>query len=193
MEWFIFSGIVAAGLAYVFIQVAYWLWKVRQIERTRVAPIEVWQEFAAQLDEPDRTQMFALIHQGRYPLGAVIRMAYWARDRNKPAVAAPVRYPAGKSIKPGVYLLHCQGRYKIGMSTTGVRSRVSAIQTASPYPVELVCVIWTYSPAELERALHKRFASKRISGEWFDLSADDVDYLKEAARNPAALAAEEVR
>jgi hypothetical protein len=31
----------------------------------------------------------------------------------------------------------------------------------------------------LERRLHERFADKRINGEWFDLSEDDVTFIRE--------------
>lgn len=185
-------AVVLVAIAVIVIQSGYWYWKVVQIERKSPYPIEVWQEFAASLIEPDRTTMFALIHKGRYPLGALIRCAHWFQDRQRQL--ANVRRVKGAPIvpaKPGVYVLESQQRYKIGKSTN-VRARVYTIQTTSPYPVSIVCVFWTHNVDHVERTLHERFARKRLAREWFSLTSNDVKLLKEAAKNPAAIGAEEL-
>lgn len=61
-----------------------------------------------------------------------------------------------------------KGRIKIG-TTTDVASRIAALQSACPEPLELVAAI--PGGHRLERALHRAFAHSRITGEWFARSA----------------------
>lgn len=76
----------------------------------------------------------------------------------------------------GVYLVKCLDRYKIGKAQN-IRFRVSALATAAPYDLEYIHGIQTRQATELERQLHNRFAAKRVRGEWFELSAEDVSYI----------------
>lgn len=73
--------------------------------------------------------------------------------------------------------------YKIGMSNRpGYREHT--LQSEKP-TIELLCakVYPTRVIAEaIESALHKAFASKRIRGEWFNLSLEDVLSIKETLR-----------
>lgn len=178
-----FFGIVALWVAYVGIETGYWLWRVRRLERMSPVPIETWQSFAASLDEPHRTQMFALIHEGRYPLGAVMQLAFWIKGRR---IASFARVATGKQSfrslhdRPGVYVLACEERYKIGCSSK-VRNRVHTIQTCNPFPIVVACVFYTEDYEQLEHRLHARFAMKRVSREWFALSKNDVRTLASEA------------
>lgn len=72
--------------------------------------------------------------------------------------------------EPSVYLIHAPvtRRVKIGRSRQ-VYKRFSSIRTMSGTDVELVAVL----PGEDELHLHKRFADRRITGEWFDESVLD--------------------
>jgi len=76
-----------------------------------------------------------------------------------------------------VYLLHCEGRHKIGI-TEDVRKRLSAIQTSNPFPVALVASSRVEDPAKFERQLHNRFAGQRVRREWFDLQPAEVEAIK---------------
>lgn len=69
-----------------------------------------------------------------------------------------------------VYLIHAPdtGRVKIGQSRQ-VYKRFSHIRAHSGADVELVAVLQDAD----ERDLHKRFADRRIVGEWFDESVLD--------------------
>lgn len=77
-----------------------------------------------------------------------------------------------------IYLLFADtGLYKIGLSVNPSARAKYINQTMS----ENVIMLHTF-PAqdryEAERRLHDLFASKRQRGEWFSLSAGDVDYVR---------------
>jgi hypothetical protein len=72
-----------------------------------------------------------------------------------------------------VYLMRSAGHYKIGRTNAiGRRERELAIQL--PEKVRTVHSIKTDDPAGIEEYWHKRFASTRKNGEWFELSPEDV-------------------
>lgn len=66
--------------------------------------------------------------------------------------------------------------YKIGMSVNpDVRIKS---YNGLPFKVTHICSIQTENARLLEASLHKRFDSKRLNGEWFNLATDDVEYVK---------------
>ena len=71
---------------------------------------------------------------------------------------------------PSVYIIHAPSskRVKIGQSRQ-VYKRFSAIRTMAGTDVKLIAVL----DKEDELHLHKRFAARRIVGEWFDESVLD--------------------
>jgi hypothetical protein len=76
-----------------------------------------------------------------------------------------------------VYLLKAtNGLHKIGLSKDAER-RLKDFENL-PFGVEYICVIESEDMRGLESSLHKRFAAKRVRGEWFDLDAEDVDYIR---------------
>jgi hypothetical protein len=57
------------------------------------------------------------------------------------------------------------GPIKIGLSnTTGLGSRVAALQTGYPYRLKVVRLL----QGNLEAELHSQFAHLRMNGEWFE-------------------------
>src|SRR5690242_18538642 len=91
------------------------------------------------------------------------------------------REPIIRDSSGYVYLLQSpKGAYKIGKSVNP-KSRFQTFKLSLPFEVEYVCVIQTNRMSDLERELHERFASKKINGEWFDLSTEDVQYIKSLA------------
>lgn len=76
--------------------------------------------------------------------------------------------------QPGwVYLIASGERYKIG-KTINLESRLRSFQCGLPHTVQLIHATQTDDIGRLEKAWHQRFASKRITGEWFALDTDDV-------------------
>lgn len=78
-------------------------------------------------------------------------------------------------IEPSVYAMATRKYIKIGKSVS-VQKRLSAIQGGNPEAVRVLCEekCGTHQLAlEREQALHRHFASKRVRGEWFDISIKD--------------------
>lgn len=72
-----------------------------------------------------------------------------------------------------------QWRVKIGYTEAGVVGRLKALQTGSPYPLQIHAMI--EGGRGLERAFHEAFAPCRLHGEWFSTRhrlGDFVSYLE---------------
>ena len=68
-----------------------------------------------------------------------------------------------------------EGAYKIGISRD-VESRLNTLQTGVPVNLSLVC---SFPGGEfLEKTLHRKFWDKKVRGEWFALSPEDLDELR---------------
>lgn len=76
-----------------------------------------------------------------------------------------------------VYLFKSGRYYKIGKTNDTVR-RGQEIRVQLPEKLDLVHSIKTDDPSGIEAYWHKRFSSKRMQGEWFDLSASDIKAFK---------------
>lgn len=99
----------------------------------------------------------------------------------QPVVATPAR-PDSRASRPpescgAVYLLRVGKHYKVGRTKEfGQRKRQLDIQL--PEPATTVHVVRTDDPAGIEAYWHARFAARRLNGEWFALTADDVAAFK---------------
>jgi len=85
----------------------------------------------------------------------------------------------GATVVGSVYLLKGRGgEYKIGRTGSDVDRRRSQLATGSAVDLELAHEIRTDDPAGVEAYWHRRFADRRLRGEWFKLSAADVRAVK---------------
>lgn len=81
----------------------------------------------------------------------------------------------GRDTESGgyVYLIKSAYGYKIG-KTKNMKQRTQLFGVKLPFPIEIAGYGWfdDYSAAETE--YHRRYAQKRLDGEWFKLSESDV-------------------
>ena len=64
---------------------------------------------------------------------------------------------------------------KIGFSLNpSPIDRFDQFKTFAPYGAELIGFIITENSKKLESELHKKFASKKLNGEWFDISIEEA-------------------
>lgn len=76
-----------------------------------------------------------------------------------------------------VYLLEDSSGYiKIGCSQD-IKKRIENIQSNNP-TIKVLKLIETNDITGLESKLHKAFANKRIKGEWFLLTEDDIKQIE---------------
>lgn len=74
-----------------------------------------------------------------------------------------------------IYIVGCnEGPIKVGISRSPLK-RCKSIQTGCPFAVvllyEAILINRTYA-IKRERRFHREFAKNRLTGEWFNISAD---------------------
>lgn len=79
---------------------------------------------------------------------------------------------------PAVYVLSTPNFefIKIGVSTA-LKQRLTNIQTACPFEIELWLTIRSPKHKEIEAHLHERMQHCKTKGEWFAPDSDDLDDL----------------
>jgi len=76
------------------------------------------------------------------------------------------------------YFIRCHNMVKIG-KTTGLKARISQLQTGNPYDLEIIGV--TFHP---EPELQYRFEHLKNKNEWYHLTIELRDYIKEHTSYP---------
>lgn len=99
-----------------------------------------------------------------------LKQAPNASDAKDNAVSEDMPYGSVYLFKSGRY-------YKIGMTKDTVR-RGSELRIQLPERMDLIHIIQTDDPSGIETYWHKRFETKRMNGEWFNLTPADVRAFK---------------
>mgnify|MGYP003661668521 CR=1 FL=1 len=75
-----------------------------------------------------------------------------------------------------VYLLANDewSQFKIGISTKDINSRLRSLKTGNGSEITLVKSFDTIYHRKVEKWMHNKHYSKRLVGEWFALSDDDI-------------------
>jgi hypothetical protein len=86
-----------------------------------------------------------------------------------------VRTYAGQPAEGFIYVMECAGYYKIGWSANSPHRRQRSLQIGNPLPVTLVGAIEGSQMNEAD--WHEAFRDKRVRGEWFALTEEDVAHV----------------
>lgn len=85
-------------------------------------------------------------------------------------------------IKPNIeyvyFLTADNGLTKIG-KTTRLDERIHHFTTKLPYELTETLVLETNNCTVLETELHNKFVNKRIRGEWFNLTREDISWIRD--------------
>ncbi len=68
--------------------------------------------------------------------------------------------------------------YKIGKTSRNTNTRLLELSTGNAGEMRVVCEYETKNASTLEIALHSKFSTKRLSGEWFDDTLTKDDFIK---------------
>ena len=95
------------------------------------------------------------------------------------------KYDPGECL----YVIHATTTpyYKIGISRD-INKRLYTLRSSFPFvPLQLIHVHYTNANRPLEGALHKRFSGALVDNEWFRLSEEDVQFLRQDTETLMAL------
>jgi len=81
-----------------------------------------------------------------------------------------------------LYIIHASDNiYKIGI-TTDVRRRLAELQTGNPYQLTVYLGYEFSNAAHIEKVLHDKLGDRRMSGEWFKMSAHELEEVVQVCR-----------
>jgi len=82
-----------------------------------------------------------------------------------------------------LYLIKCLDACKIGI-TSNLEERMLYLQSANPFKLDVLCVKSFFGKdskllaRENEKILHEKFFHRNLHGEWFLLTHDDINTIK---------------
>ena len=88
-----------------------------------------------------------------------------------------------KKITGYIYVFKLDNHYKIGVTSRTPEKRLNNMMTSSP---KKIIIYFSYKHCDIykeEDYLHKIFNEVRIRGEWFELSKQDLVFIKNRAKN----------
>jgi hypothetical protein len=83
-----------------------------------------------------------------------------------------------------VYVIKSDYGYKIG-KTVNLKDRTRLFSVKLPFPISIEHYAWFEDYSAAERDFHRRFHDKRLEGEWFDLSSQDLSTIKSIGEHVA--------
>lgn len=114
--------------------------------------------------------------------GPVLEKARLIRSTERRRRACIATEPAPAPYQRGrVYFAECGDFIKIGF-TFSVEKRIASLSTGNPLPITLMHV--AKAGREFEQELHKRFASLRGRGEWFQKHPDLLTFIASLRESP---------
>lgn len=78
-----------------------------------------------------------------------------------------------------LYLIQCGALFKIGIAHN-VGQRMKQLRTSNPLEMQLLHTLLFECKQDahtMELALHRHFSNRRVSGEWFNLSPSEVQFV----------------
>lgn len=158
------------------------LWAKRQLKRLLDIEGDVLDLIAVH-DAAVELDLTSPINELRDSRAKAIRKRLRADEppaRKKPRREDPGKpVPSRRPLSGFIYVIRsAAGKHKIGSARDPMR-RLRDFQTAHAEPLEIVLEKATTNRAGLERICQRRFADKRVGGEWFDLDADDLRWLRD--------------
>jgi Meiotically Up-regulated Gene 113 (MUG113) protein len=81
-----------------------------------------------------------------------------------------------------VYIIRCGKFYKVGRTNGSVEARMKQLQAGNPIRLELICTLPDPTPSRIERIIHTAYKAQRVSGEWFNFTAMDIESLQYESR-----------
>ena len=89
-------------------------------------------------------------------------------------------YQQGRVLEGLVYLIttnETPGKYKIGM-TQNINQRINNLRAVVPVTFRVLHLIECSNMRQAENTLHRKFSEKRLVGEWFALTYEDIEYIQ---------------
>lgn len=77
-----------------------------------------------------------------------------------------------------VYIFKCENYYKIGI-TNNVKRRLHDAQVSTPFKIELIYNHLCKFASQREYDLHWKFRKQNVRGEWFNLTEDNINFIKQ--------------
>ena len=106
-----------------------------------------------------------------------------SKCRNKSRRETEKKKYTYKVFRGMVYCVECEGFYKIGVTSYGIRKRLQSIQTGNPFEVKIVWVKRTNNVGKYERMLHQQLKDNHVRGEWYDIPQVLAKELKHIVRH----------
>lgn len=97
------------------------------------------------------------------------RRSRCSKCRNKSRRETEKKKYTYKVFRGMVYCVECEGFYKIGVTSYGIRKRLQSIQTGNPFEVNILWVARTNDIGKYERMIHDQIKDNNVRGEWYDI------------------------